>query len=158
LLLLITAAVIFTALTTANRLEIRSALAFAMVALIAALLYVPVRQIAEGVINFLLRSSLTDPAEVTRRYSQEISGEVELPALVKAATQSINSLMRVRRSALIVVKESDSDEGQVELQMLPGDSKLGYLAKDGLLYRRFKSAFSTKHKCAPTRRFSSRMC
>ena len=137
ILLLITALVIYGALSAANLLDDHSALPFAALALIAALIYVPLRLVAESAINLLLRRSFTSPTEATRRYSQQISAPVELPALVEAATRTLNSLMRVRRSALILVNDTGSSEINVELQMLPSDLKPSYLSKSGLLYRQF---------------------
>ena len=128
--------VIFIALEATDLLETRRALSFAALALVAAILYIPLRQLTEMLISMLWRGSLSmiSPTEITRRYSQQISGTLELPALTENATRAINSLMRVRRSGLILVNSSDT---LADLKMLPGEPKAGTLSKAGLLYRKF---------------------
>ncbi|MFN8561997.1 MAG: GAF domain-containing sensor histidine kinase [Anaerolineae bacterium] len=154
---LVTAVVIYAALAVADSFDARTPLILAALAILAAVIHTPLRQLAEAIVDLLQYGSLVGPTEITRRYNQAISSAVELPALVDSATRSINSLLRVRRSALILV--SESDDATIRLTMLPGDDKSGVLAKDGLLYReltteedcisQFDLQFSPKYKAAP---------
>lgn len=138
IMLLITTLVIFAALIAATGLEQPTWLILGIVALIAALLYLPIRQLAEAIIHFWLRGSLsTDSAEVTRRYTQQIANAVELNTLVESATRALNGLLRVRRSALLLV--NDAGDITTEVTLLPAPDRVlrGYLTKDGSLYHHF---------------------
>ena len=138
ILLFITTVVIFAALIAASGLEQpRTALILGAVALITALLYLPIRQVAEAVIGLIVRGSLTDSTEITRRYTQQITNAVELNSLVDAATRALNGLLRVRRSALILV--NDAGDTTAELNLLPTSERTtrGYVTKAGSLYKHF---------------------
>ena len=150
----ITTIVIFVTLSAADSLEERTPLILAALAILAAVIHTPLRQLAEALVDLILHGSLVSPTEITRRYNRGISGALELPALVESATRSINSLMRVRRSALILVNEGDS--AALALTLLPGDDKSGVIAKDSVLYQelttqdacisQFDLQFSPKYK------------
>jgi signal transduction histidine kinase len=139
-LLAITAGVIFAALVLARAAATTNTIILALVALLAAAVYVPIRQLASGLIRRALGASLTDPAEAARRYTQSITHAVELQPLVDSATHDLNALLRVRRSALILVSDLDTPDA-VELQMLSPDgrSARGYLATGGDLYTYFSN-------------------
>lgn len=133
----VTAIVIYATLSAADSLGAHTPLAYIVLALVAAIIHTPLREFSEKLVDLILHGSLVSPTAITRSYSQEISGALELPALVDSATRSINSLMRVRRSALILVDASD--ESTVKLTLFPGDDKSGVIAKDGLLYQQLTS-------------------
>ncbi len=136
---LLTALTIYIVLRASDQLNTRTPLTYLGLALLAAIIYALLRLLARLLLNLLLRGSLTttSPTEITRRYSQQISGAVELPLLVEAATHAINTLMQVRRSALILVNEADTGGVGVDLKLLPGEGKSGYLLKSNLLYQHF---------------------
>ena len=137
ILLFITATIIFSALLITEALEPpRTVATLVLVAFMAALLYLPIRQLADDLIRLVLRASLTNGAEITRRYTQQITNAVELNSLADAATRALNGLLRVRRSALILV--NDTGETAAELTLLPSDRPLrGTLAKDAAIYHHF---------------------
>ncbi|HVU14038.1 MAG TPA: GAF domain-containing sensor histidine kinase [Phototrophicaceae bacterium] len=138
---ILTAITIYVVLCVSDQLNTRSSLTYLGLALLAAIIYVPLRLLAQLLLNLIMRGSLTDTSatEIPRRYSQQISGAVELPLLVEAATHAINALMQVRRSALILVNEADTGDVGVDLRLLPGEGKSGYLLKSNLLYQHFAS-------------------
>lgn len=137
----LTAAVILVALIVARGIaDTTNLLYLLVVAGVAALLYLPARFIADNLFRWLVRGRSADPAEITRRYTERISSAVELPALVDAATRALNDLLRLRRSALLLVSDSthaDADGG-AEVVLLGSDRPLrGLLTKAGELYAHF---------------------
>ncbi len=156
--LILTTIVIFIVLSATNLLETRSPLIFAGLALLAAILYTPLRLLTETLISRALHGSLLSPTEITRRYSQEISGAFELPTLIDNATRAINMLIRVRRSTLILV--NDTNVERADLKMLSSDARSGAISKTGLLYRQlatdgkcvsqFDLEFNPSYKSVPT--------
>lgn len=135
----ITAFLIFAALLAAQGIQPPPpTLMLIVIALVAALLYLPVRQLAEALLSFILRGSLSaDTAEITRRYTQQIANAVELSPLVDSATRALNGLLRVRGSALLLV--NDVGDATAELTLLPAPERAvrGYLTKEGSLYKHF---------------------
>jgi signal transduction histidine kinase len=123
LLAAITGIIIFGALSIERQLELSTeaegTLALAALALAVALIYVPVRQIIEGILNRLISDSMTDPAQATRKYSQQVSQGVELDQLIQASAETLSNGMRVRRSGLILVNDTTSSDGSVELMVMP---------------------------------------
>lgn len=140
--LIATALIIYGVLLLTDRLETTTdqrTVIYATLALAAALIYVPARQLIEFGVSQLLRRSRTDLAEATRRYSQEVSKAVELDQIVTVATQSVNDLLRLRRSGLIIV-DSVSGTDQVEMLMIwsSGDRATApmYLPRSSPIYQR----------------------
>ncbi len=134
LLLLINAIIIFAAVVLSDSLEKASLLIFAGIALVAAAITIPLQRAARAAMNGVLRGSFASPTEITRRYSQQVSSAVELPTLVESSTRAVNLLLRVRRAAVILVNDTLSTD-VVELRLLPGETKPGFLSKTGLIYR-----------------------
>jgi signal transduction histidine kinase len=89
-------------------------------ALAFAVLYVPVRQIVETILNRLIEQPPVDPAQATREYSQQVAHAVELDELAQATSLSLNRVMGIRRSGLMLVNGTYDDE--MELLMIPGGS------------------------------------
>ncbi len=102
-------------------------------------MYLPIRQLADTLISLVLRGSLrTDTTEITRRYTQQIANAVELNQLVEGSTQALNDLLRVRRSALILVNDAGDATAEITLlPMAPDRAARAYLTKDGSLYKHF---------------------
>lgn len=118
-----------------------SNLLLALLALAVAVVYVPVRQAAEWVVRPILRRGLVSPTLATRKYSQQVSGAVELDQLIRIASDTLNDSLKVRRSGLVLVNDTDAADGQIGLLVMPGggfaDLKgtRGYLSKTGPVYR-----------------------
>jgi len=118
----ITGLLIYGALYIESRLELgnsaEGAVVLAGLALGVALLYVPVRQLVEGILNRLIADSVTDVAQATRKYSQQVSQGVELDQLIQASSDTLSTVMRARRSGLILVNEEGAN-GSVDLTVMP---------------------------------------
>ncbi len=117
----ITGLLIYGALYIESRLEIgpdaEGALLLAGLALAVALIYVPARQIVEGVLNRLISDSVTDVAQATRQYSQQVSQGVELDQLIQASSETLSQMMHARKSGLILVNMASN--GSVEFTVMP---------------------------------------
>lgn len=147
LLVGLTAVIVFIALYLTNTLNIprttEGMLLLAAVAVVVGSIYVPVRKLVELVINPIFKRGQADAGLITRQYSQQISQSVELDALVIAITNTLNKMMRVRRSGVLLV--NDTGEGKVELQPMQGSftdlaNLKGVLYKKSPLYQQFATA------------------
>ncbi len=117
----ITGVIIYGALYLESRLELgteaEGAVVLAGLALAVALIYVPVRQTVEAILNRLISDSATDAAQATRQYSQQVSQGVELDQLIQASSDTMSRVMHARKSGLILVNEAGSNG--VELTVMP---------------------------------------
>src|SRR5690606_10672219 len=75
--LVITATVVLTALAIAQTLESPGLPALVALALLAGIVYMPLRLLAETLLNRIVHGALTSPTEATRLYTGQISGAVE---------------------------------------------------------------------------------
>lgn len=136
-LLFLTAAAFFIALYVSTRLTIPQGiehdLMLALIALAVALIYIPLRKGIELIINPLFKSTAPDAAVVTRAYSQKISDAVDVDSLVIAVSDTLNSTLKVRRSAILLVY--DTAPQAVEVVAPQQHAHRGSLTKDGLIYR-----------------------
>jgi signal transduction histidine kinase len=116
------------------------------IALLIAALYVPLRQGIEYVIKRLTSRTDPDPSQITREYSAVVSEAVELDALLQAATGTLNHLMKVRGSCLILLNSTFKVKNAVELLVMwpgsPLDQKTGYLSIESPIY----AALAAKRK------------
>ena len=140
ILIALTVAVIFGALQVADMLPTGAAgytLALLLVAVLAGTLYVVMRQlIGLAVSRLFLRH--TSPTRAARQYSQQVSKVVELSELIKVTTETLNQVMGVRRSGMILVNDTSIDPQHVEVIVMKeaggsGDGR-GYLARSGPIY------------------------
>jgi signal transduction histidine kinase len=83
-------------------------------ALTIAALFVPLWQIVSFSIQQIARRRAPDPVQAAREYSRNILETVTLDELVLAATGTLNRVMRVRRSCMILF-HSTFEEDKVEL-------------------------------------------
>ncbi|MBC7814619.1 MAG: HAMP domain-containing histidine kinase [Burkholderiales bacterium] len=112
------AAVIFVALTVADRAfidEPATTSVLAAISLIAATIYVIVRQLAQPLVIRLTAAPSTDAGQATKEYSQQVSKAVELEQLAQTTTDTLNRVMRVRRSSLLLVDQMSGARDVVEL-------------------------------------------
>ncbi len=122
MLITMTAAAFFGALSVTNRLDItnpieQTAIA-AVLAIVIAALYTPVRELANFLVRRFLTGSATNPIEATKRYSQSLSRAVEIDELVNLSAHTLNEVLRVRRSGMLLI--SDSRKNSVELTAMKG--------------------------------------
>ncbi len=113
-------------------------LALGGLALAVATLYVPLRRLAELLVQQIFRPR-RDPAQALRQYSQHITAVIDLEAVVQLAMQTLNSVVRVRPGGLILA--TTDEDGYVRLEpMVSGDQKVlplikGRLDPEGAIYR-----------------------
>lgn len=111
------------------------------VALAAAALYVLTRRALAWLAAPLLGLP-PDPTRAARRYSQQISKAVEIDHLIAVGSETLNSVMGVRRSGMILVNDASTSSGQVELLVMRGGGLVnvkepkGYVQKNGPIYQR----------------------
>lgn len=142
----IMAGIIFIALRVAGQTGIQNmgegVLLLAALSLIVALLYVPVRRLSDAALRPFLRTTTTSATQATRRYSALVSSAVELDQLVRTATTTLNEVLQVRRSLLLLVNDTRSGDAQIELRVMSagagGDNlpSHGYLSRNGPVYQR----------------------
>ncbi len=144
LLVILTALIMFGVLQVVSRTPVQrdaeGDLLLALLALAVAIVYVPVRQLANILVQPLLRGASINPTVAARKYSQKVSGAVELDQLVKTASETLNESLRVRRSGLILVNDTGGEDGKIELMIIPGgaftETARGFIAKSGSVYHR----------------------
>jgi signal transduction histidine kinase len=128
LLITLTAGALFGALVLMNQIELnevtgdvaeRTVLA-GVLAITIAVLYTPISEIANWAINHMLLGRTIDPIEATKRYSHEMSKAIEINDLVEIAAKTLNAVLRVRRSGVILV--SDTGTNYIELAVARGGS------------------------------------
>jgi signal transduction histidine kinase len=116
-------------------------LIIASIALTIAVLIVPVRQVIEMFFRELNPRSRTNVAGATAQYSQRVARAASLEEVVEATTSTINDVMNVRRSALVLINNTFRVPDSVELIVLSGGATLnnptstGYLSKSSPIYR-----------------------
>lgn len=97
-----------------------------VVALALAFAFLPIRQGIEALIGQVIRERHVDPAQVTREYSRQVSQAVDLNEIVAAATNTLNSIMRISQSGIMLVNNTAGLDGDVEL-LVTGASLEGVL-------------------------------
>lgn len=118
----------------------------AAISLIVAAVLVPIKQGTDFVIQQLTFKQFINPAEATREYGQRVTETVELDSLVKEVVVSLNQVMRVRRSCLILLNSTFRVKNAVELLVRqpdgPLDNRKGYLS----IYSSIYEAFAAQRK------------
>lgn len=111
----------------------------AFLSLIAATIFTLGRQLLK-IINRIFAHPADNPTSAARKYSQQVSKAVELENLIEVSSQTLNSVMAVRRSGMLLV--SDTDNLRVELRVMKSanlpESKepKGFMSKSGAIYQR----------------------
>lgn len=113
-------------------------LALAGVALAAAVIYIPVRTMAQAFVNRLFGTSAEGVPQLLRQYSEDITGVVELDALVDVTMPTLSQVLRVRRGGLILVTEEEHNNLYIE-PVLHGLGEIpdikGRIAHDSPIYK-----------------------
>jgi len=136
----ITALVVLAALLLARSIDPSVGNGFVLLAALAVLtatIYAPLRSSMVSIGNRVFGSASGDTAGVLRRYSQDVSGVVELPELVGVAMNALHDTLRVRRGGLILATRDDNDTIRVE-PMAKGLGEMpeikGWIPKDSPIY------------------------
>jgi signal transduction histidine kinase/MFS family permease len=102
-----------------------------------AVLYIPLRQLTDLIISRLTHQRSANTAQITREYSQLIAEVIELEMLIPSATATLNELLEIRDSAIVLLNKT-SDESISLLVMHPNaptDRMTGHLQVSGILYK-----------------------
>ncbi len=101
-----------------------------------AVVYVVIRQLIETVLRWLASRTTQDTAYITREYSQLVSEVVELDALVPSSTATMNRLLAVKSSCIVLL--SQTSEVAIDFLVMhpdsPTDKRRGRLAVSSPLY------------------------
>lgn len=138
--LIVTAVLVFGVLYVAIRNNVTTdaeGLVFiTLLSLAAVLTFIPIRQLTDFIFdNIAIRTDI-NPGHITREYSKLISEVVELDALIPSVLGTLNRLLKIRSSALILLNNT-SDEGISVLVMSPGsaiDQRSGHISVNSSLY------------------------
>jgi signal transduction histidine kinase len=93
--------------------------------LLMTVLLLPVRQIIEGVFGYVEMRSRPNLAAATAEYSQNVARASNLEEVVNVTTETLNRVMRVHRSALILVNNTFRVPESVELLVMEQGSSPG---------------------------------
>ncbi|MEO0564145.1 MAG: HAMP domain-containing sensor histidine kinase, partial [Chloroflexota bacterium] len=122
-----TAVAIFGALYLIQRLNfedpVERTLVAGTLAIVIAAVYTPVRELISEIINFLIVGRSTNAVEATKRYSHEVSRATEINELVDIATRTLNIVLRVKKSGMLLVSNTASDA--IELSVIRGGGFAG---------------------------------
>ena len=99
-------------------------LLLASIAFLTALVIVPIRQFINVIFARLMMSKRPNIAGATARYSQLVARAATLEEVVNATTETLNGVMGVRRSALILINNTVRVKDSVELVVMEMGSTL----------------------------------
>ena len=88
------------------------------IALFVSTLYIPLRQFVDLIIQQIAIEKRIDPASATREFGRSVTEATELHGLVRAAIESLNHVMNVRRSCLILLNSTFKVKDAVELLVM----------------------------------------
>jgi len=89
-----------------------------VLAVVAALLYLPLYQWLQRLVNRLLAGVGFDPSQVLREYSQTISTILNLDQLARTAVNTVADVLGVERGALLVMMDTGTEK--LRLQPISG--------------------------------------
>jgi len=106
-------------------LDMAGTLVIGTIVLVVTVLLLPVRQIIEGVFSYVEMRSRPNLAAATAEYSQNVARASNLEEVVNVTTDTLNRVMRVHRSALILVNNTFRVPESVELVVMEQGSTFG---------------------------------
>lgn len=118
-----------------------STIVLASVALLIAILIVPARQIINSVFAHLSKQSRPNVAQATAQFSQRVARSATVEEVVNATTDTLNRVMGVNRSALILINNTVRIKDSVELIVLEmgatldNPTRVGYLHENSPIYQ-----------------------
>jgi signal transduction histidine kinase len=116
-------------------------LVMALLASVAATIYNLGHQFIK-IVNRTFLHAVDNPTGAARKYSQQVSKAVELENLIEVSSETLNSVMAVRRSGMLLVSNTSSDDTRVELRVMKGGNfpeireQKGFVSKSGAIYQR----------------------
>jgi len=133
ILTLFTALIIFWVLLTGREMDTDGDTLYLMLGLFAlavALIYIPLRTVAQNIVNRLFGGPTEGVSQVLRQFSEDISGVVELDALADVTQRTLHQVLRARRAGLILVSPGDDST----LQLEPVRRGLGEVPDHGVIF------------------------
>ncbi|MGB1288140.1 MAG: GAF domain-containing protein, partial [Aggregatilineales bacterium] len=108
------------------------------IALIIAVLFIPVRQFIDGSFRYLMQRSTSTPELGTAiaGYTRNVASAASLEEVVQATTDTLNNVIRVSHSALILINTTYRVPDSVELIVLDENSSIESPATQGYLSRK----------------------
>ncbi len=116
-LTIITALFFFAGLVIAQQLDVDSGsvyLVLGVVAVAVAAAYIPFRRLIEMIINRFIGSTPASISQQLRKFTEDITGVVELDALVDVTMRTLAQVLRVRRGGLLLVAGETDHAIQIE--------------------------------------------
>lgn len=115
-------------------------LVLAAIAFLTALIIVSIRRVINFIFARIMTNKRPNIATATAQYSQLVARAATLEEVVNATTETLNRVMRVRRSALILINNTVRVKDSVELivmemgSTLTNPSGVGYLHEKSPIY------------------------
>lgn len=145
LIVLITWSFVFSGVYFVNRTplpaNLTTTLLLAVLALFIAVLSIPTRQLIDALFGQIALRSRPNLAAATAEYSKSVARAASLEEVVGATTETLNRVMGVKRSALILINNTFRVPNSVELLVMEGGSSFtrpagtGYLSKNSPIYK-----------------------
>ncbi len=146
LLILLTTS-IFTPVYIINRLNLMTSVSGVLtsiaISIIVASISLPLLQLIRNIFDNLTRTDETNLSMAIATYSHEVSVSTNLEEVVTATTTTINRVLNIKRSGLILINNTFRKPNAVEFIILSGvpavtgASRLSYVSKDSPIYRAF---------------------
>jgi signal transduction histidine kinase len=115
----LTAVAIFSVFILIQRLNpdtvVEQTLLAGTLAILVALVYAPLRELINASVQFLIVGRKTSAVEATKLYSQEVSRAMEIAELVEIATTTLNKVLGVRKSDMLLI--SDTTDDGIEMRL-----------------------------------------
>lgn len=139
ILVALTAGLVLAALIIGRQTD--SLFVYAVIAIGAALIFIPFRLAAQAALNWTLGSDLDEPpGNYVRRYLQAVGGIVELAPLASIATAQLRVIFKVKRAGLLIITSENDGAYRLEVMTLsdmqPGRLKL---TADNALIKHFQN-------------------
>ena len=139
LFITVAALIIFVTLLGADTLTTESTqyrvLVFLVLAVLAAAIYMAL-SVSLGWIATIFTRPASNPARAARQYSQHVTKATDLNELISIATTTLNQVMSVRRSGVMLIDDTTQDEVTVIIRREGEVNLTGQIAKDGPIYER----------------------
>jgi len=97
-------------------------LALLLVAVVTAAAFIPIWQLTQWFAAQAFHVRVLEPSTITHEFSQQVARAVDLKEIVAAATDTLNTTMKIQRSGLMLVNNTVSLDGFVELLAMQGGS------------------------------------
>lgn len=123
--------------------SISGTLTIVSIATIIACVTLPLLQLIRDIFHNLTKTVQTDLSVAIAAYSREVSLSTNLEEVVTATTRTLNHVLNIKRSGLILINNTFRKENAVEfvvlsgVPMISGAGRLTYVSKDSPIYQVF---------------------